>query len=132
MESKALLFGISGFILGGLVVSIAATTFEKSDNSNARTSPGYSTMSMEHMTASLADKEGDAYDQQFITSMIAHHASAVSMANLSPSRAKHNEIKQLSEDIIKAQEKEIQQMKQWQKEWGYYSGTKSHSAHGSM
>ena len=29
METKPLLYGIIGFILGGLLVSIAATTFEK-------------------------------------------------------------------------------------------------------
>lgn len=29
MDTKALLYGIIGFILGGLVVSIAATTFNK-------------------------------------------------------------------------------------------------------
>jgi hypothetical protein len=29
METKPLLYGIIGFILGGLLVSIAATTFDK-------------------------------------------------------------------------------------------------------
>jgi len=29
MDTKALLYGIIGFILGGLLVSIAATTFDK-------------------------------------------------------------------------------------------------------
>lgn len=29
MDTKALLYGIVGFILGGLLVSIAATTFDK-------------------------------------------------------------------------------------------------------
>lgn len=29
MDTKALLYGIIGFILGGLLVSVAATTFDK-------------------------------------------------------------------------------------------------------
>ncbi len=132
MESRALLFGISGFILGGLLVSMAATTFEKSDTLKTQTSPGSSTMSMEQMAASLTNKQGDAYDEAFIASMIEHHQAAVNMANLSPARAKHNEIKQLSQDIIMAQEKEIKQMKAWQKDWGYSTDSQSHSTHGSM
>jgi len=31
MDTKALLYGVIGFILGGLLVSIAATTFEKDE-----------------------------------------------------------------------------------------------------
>lgn len=41
------------------------------------------------------------------------------MAKLSGQNAKHDEIKQLSKDIVSAQENEIEQMKQWQKDWGY-------------
>jgi hypothetical protein len=29
MDTKALLYGVVGFILGGLLVSVAATTFDK-------------------------------------------------------------------------------------------------------
>ena len=41
------------------------------------------------------------------------------MARLSEQNAKHEEIKQLSGEIISAQEKEIQQMREWQQQWGY-------------
>ena len=34
MDTKALLYGIIGFILGGLLVSIAATTFDKPTEAN--------------------------------------------------------------------------------------------------
>lgn len=121
MVNKSLVWGISGFILGGLLVSIAATTFDKNDSALQDTpkSNSHASMSMEQMTASLTGLEGDAYDKAFVASMIEHHQSAVDMANLSPSRAKHDEIKQLSQDIIIAQKKEISDMKQWQSEWGY-------------
>ncbi len=37
------------------------------------------------------------------------------------SGAEHAELKKMGEAIIKAQNKEIEQMKKWQKEWGYIS-----------
>jgi uncharacterized protein (DUF305 family) len=119
MVNKPLLYGISGFILGGLVVSLAAATFDKQDLPTKQSNSSYSTMSMEQMTTSLVNKTGDTYDKEFMSSMIAHHQAAVAMAKLSTANAKHTEIKQLSQDIIKAQEKEITEMKQWQAKWGY-------------
>jgi uncharacterized protein (DUF305 family) len=60
--------------------------------------------------------------------MTEHHQGAINMAKKSPKNAKHDEIKKLSSEIITAQEKEIEQMKQWQNEWGY-SNNPPHSAH---
>ena len=74
---------------------------------------------MAGMTASLTTKTGDKFDQAFLIDMIKHHQAAVAMAKLAASRAKHDEIKTLSNDIISAQESEINQMKQWQTNWGY-------------
>jgi uncharacterized protein (DUF305 family) len=115
METKPLLTGIIGFLLGGLLVSTAAVTFDKPSERNGHTEE----MSMSRMTESLASKNGDDYDKLFISYMIDYHASAVDMAKLSPDRAKHDEIKKLSRDIITAQEREITQMKHWQKDWNY-------------
>jgi uncharacterized protein (DUF305 family) len=114
MESKSLLFGVIGFLLGGLLVSIAATTFNKPTQDNNE-------MSMSQMTEELTSKNGDDYDKAFIDNMIMHHQAAVDMAKLSPARAKHDEIKTLSTGIINAQEKEIAQMRQWQRDWNYQS-----------
>lgn len=107
MQTKPLLYGIVGFILGGLLVSIAATTFDKPKSD------------MQQMAATLQTKKGDDYDKTFVADMIEHHQAAVDMAKLSANNAKHKELKQLSQNIITAQEKEITQMKQWQKQWGY-------------
>lgn len=110
METKALLYGLIGFFLGGLLVSVAATTFE---------APKAGEMSMSQMTESLENKRGDDYDAAFIEHMIDHHQSAVDMAKLSGERAKHAEIKQLSTEIILTQQAEIDEMRRWQKQWGY-------------
>ena len=112
METKPLLFAVIGFLLGGLVVSFAATQLDEQAGSGDE-------MTMTQMTEELADKSGDEYDAAFIASMIEHHQSAVDMAKLSATRAEHEEIKQLSEQIIEAQEREIAQMRQWQQDWGY-------------
>ena len=111
MDSKALLFGIIGFLFGGLVVSFAATQLE--DTASA------SEMTMSAMNAELTDQTGDEFDAGFITSMIEHHQGAIAMAELADSRAKHEEIKELSQDIINAQRGEIAPMRQWQQRWGY-------------
>lgn len=123
METKPLLYGLIGFFIGGLVVSVAATTFEKPEQSTAD-------LSMTHMVESLRNKQGDDFDKEFISSMIAHHVGAVEMAEIAAKQAKHTEIKQLSSEIITAQNSEIETMKRWQSEWGYRSDmTNDHMSH---
>lgn len=82
---------------------------------------GGQTMSMADMMASmnaeLEGKTGDAFDQAFISEMIMHHEGAVEMAKLALTNAKHQEIKDLANAIITAQNKEIADMKAWQKAW---------------
>lgn len=114
METKSLAYGIIGFLLGGLVVSLAA--------SQPRTGTGTmnnSEMTMSMMTDDLKNKTGDDFDEAFITSMIMHHEGAIDMAKLAEKNAKHDEIKQLANDILSAQSKEIDMMQTWQTDWGY-------------
>ena len=74
---------------------------------------------MEMMTAELKDKMGDEFDKAFLTSMIEHHQSAIDMSRPAATNASHQEIKDLARAIITAQTKEVADMKQWQKDWGY-------------
>ena len=122
MDTKSLLYGIVGFILGGLLVSVAATTFDKPVSKNGD-------MTMNQMTSSLSGKTGDDFDKAFISEMIQHHQGAVDMAKQAVGSAKHAEVKQLSTDIIAAQEKEITQMKKWQQAWGYTSSNSASHSH---
>ena len=69
----------------------------------------------------LNDKTGDAFDKAFLEQMIMHHQSAINMAAPGKANAQHQEVKDLTVAIVTAQTKEIQQMKQWQKDWGYSS-----------
>ncbi len=61
METKTLLTGLASFFAGGLLVSIAATTFDKQVINNPN-----STVSMTNMVESLRDKQGDDYNKAFI------------------------------------------------------------------
>ncbi len=72
---------------------------------------------MASMNAELRGKTGDAFDQAFLSEMIMHHQGAVEMAQSALANAKHQEIKDLASGIISAQNKEIAQMKAWQKSW---------------
>jgi len=130
MQTKPLLYGLIGFFIGGFIVSVAATTFDKPERKDTASNSSMSSMSMDDMTVDLKGKTGDDYDKAFIASMIAHHEGAVEMAKLSADSAKHEEIKNLSQDIISAQEKEIAEMKQWQKDWGYTASSTDHSSMG--
>jgi len=50
--------------------------------------------------------------------MIPHHQGAIDMAEFLVD-AKHPELRQMGEEIIRAQQAEIDQMNQWLVEWGY-------------
>lgn len=73
--------------------------------------------SMDGMMAQLEGKTGDAFDKAFLSEMIMHHEGAVVMAQAALKNAMHQEIKDLAQAIISAQEGEITQMKNWQKSW---------------
>ena len=56
-------------------------------------------------------------DLRFIDAMTPHHQGAVVMAKEAQQKSKRPEIKKLAADIIKAQDKEIAQLKQWRTAW---------------
>ncbi len=72
---------------------------------------------MEAMTLKLKDKSGDDFDATFIEQMIPHHQGAVEMAQLALTSSKRPEIIKLANDIIASQQKEIEQMRSWQRAW---------------
>jgi uncharacterized protein (DUF305 family) len=52
-------------------------------------------------------------DAHFMSSMVGHHAQAIVMARLAPTRAAANSVRILAERIINAQEDEIATMQTW-------------------
>ncbi len=57
------------------------------------------------------------YDLRFIDGMIPHHEGAVVMAKEALNKSKRPKILKLANEIIKAQDKEIKELKQWRKGW---------------
>lgn len=142
MNKENIMVGIIGLLLGVVITGFAAGQAVNNNNNgmmrmmgmntsnSQQAATSHSTMSMADMNKQLKPLSGDDFDKAFIEMMIAHHEGAVDMAQLSDSRAKHNEVKQLSKNIITAQEKEIAEMKQWQQNWGYSSDEKMDMMHG--
>ncbi len=56
-------------------------------------------------------------DQHFIVQMIPHHEGAIEMARIALERSKRPEMLSLARAIIDAQQKEIDDMEKWYKEW---------------
>lgn len=125
MNKNTILALAIGLIVGvGGTLGVNAITKDNDIGSVTKTEQqslvtNHSTMSMSDMNKELENLSGDDYDKAFIEMMVAHHEGAVDMAMLSKTRAKHDEIKKLSLDIITAQKKEITAMKQWQSDWNY-------------
>jgi uncharacterized protein (DUF305 family) len=120
MDTKPLLFAIIGFLLGGFVVSVAATQLDEDNTASG------AEMTMSQMSAGLTDKSGDDFDAAFLSAMIEHHEGAITMAELAETRAEHQQIRQLAQEVIAAQEGEIAQMRQWQQDWGYEDVSAGH------
>jgi uncharacterized protein (DUF305 family) len=59
----------------------------------------------------------EPFDEAFIDAMIPHHRSAIQMAQVASKQSKIPKIKELASNIVSAQKREIEQMKQWRKEW---------------
>lgn len=76
---------------------------------------------MAGMMTELQGKTGDDFDKTFVQLMIEHHTSAIDMAKPGATNAQHQEVKDLTAAVVSAQTKEVAQMKQWQKDWGYES-----------
>lgn len=74
---------------------------------------------MSGMMSKLEGKTGDEFDKAFIEQMIMHHQSAIDMAAPGEINAERQEVKDLSGEIVTTQTKEVERMKEWQKEWGY-------------
>lgn len=112
--------------MGGLLAAVVFTAFAK-DKKQVSVDTSMSS-SMQMAKDSLVNKSGNDFDATFISEMIIHHQGAIDMAKLSATNANHDEIKQLSKEIIFAQEKEISQLRQWQEDWGYITGSNNHDS----
>ncbi|MBW4511837.1 MAG: DUF305 domain-containing protein [Scytonematopsis contorta HA4267-MV1] len=98
--------------------SDTSTASEASDKQMAQGGMNHSGMNHSGMNHNMDLGPADAnYDLRFIDGMIPHHEGAVVMAKEALQKSKRPEIKKLANEIIKAQDKEIAELKQWRKAW---------------
>ncbi len=72
-------------------------------------------MGMMMVPEQLAHSE--PFDKEFIDAMIPHHQSAIEMANVALENTSNPRIRELANNIVDAQKREIEQMKQWRQQW---------------
>lgn len=72
---------------------------------------------MNAMNMNLKDKTGNDFDSAFLEQMIPHHLGAIEMAQTVLETSKRPELIKLANDIISAQQKEIDTMRTWQRAW---------------
>ena len=68
-------------------------------------------MSPGAMAREMVMEDGQYSDKAFIDAMVPHHQGAVDMAEVALENADHEEIRRLAEDIVSAQEAEIEELK---------------------
>jgi len=123
LVKKRFLFSLLLSLLAVLVLaacgSTSSTGSSGSGQSPTATMPAMSTgtPTSDPMTNSLKGVSGKDFEVKFMQDMIAHHQSAVEMAQLVPTHTKRPELNTLAQNIISSQSKEISQMTTWLAQW---------------
>ncbi len=111
---------ILSFFVGGVGGAVLVAEKYAPESTSKSSVVPVETMTMDHtmdsMTSSLEGKTGDELDRTFLKEMITHHEGAIEMAEM-VQNSEHRELRNLSAAIIKAQTREIDQMKKWLNTW---------------
>lgn len=112
MKEDKFKYGVGGILIGAIFVWFATLTIVNSNNAGMMGMMGYKSG-----TQNGVIQNSNALDAHFIEQMIPHHEDAITMAKLAQTKAQTPEVRQLAEDIITSQGKEIDQMRTWYREW---------------
>jgi uncharacterized protein (DUF305 family) len=104
MRTTALLVGIA--LVSGVLSQVAIAEMTPADHGFMEA------MQVMDQGMKSAQPTGDA-DKDFVTMMLPHHQGAVDMSKVELQYGKDPELRSLAENIIKAQNYEIAQMKAW-------------------
>ncbi|GHD46198.1 hypothetical protein GCM10008097_15930 [Mycetocola manganoxydans] len=67
--------------------------------------------------APAQSQEAAAFEVDFLTSMVDHHMMATAMAQTCLEKATHQELRDLCQSIIEAQQQEMEKMQMWLQDW---------------
>jgi uncharacterized protein (DUF305 family) len=68
-------------------------------------------------TSLAALKNAADFDRAFIEQMIPHHRMGVMMASMAQANSQHPQLRAMQQAMVKAQNREIEQMTQWYRSW---------------
>jgi len=72
---------------------------------------------MDEMMRGFRGKTGLEYEEAFLKGMIVHHIGAIEMAEGLLEQTERPELVEMANDIINAQEREVEMMSAWLDEW---------------
>lgn len=128
-NNNNLLYAMVGAVIGGALVWFSISTGVRSNNYGMMRMMGFSSLNR------INDSQSSVIDAHFIEQMIPHHEDAITMSKLALTKARRPEIKQLAQNIIQSQGKEITQMKDWYQLWfdrEIPTGSNTMNQHGMM
>lgn len=110
-KKDPLLYGVIGVLIGAVGVWFLAMNAVNTNNNG-----------MMRMMGMRYDNQGampnsTTMDAHFIEQMIPHHEDAITMSKIALEKANRPEVKELAQNIITSQSKEINQMKEWYNDW---------------
>lgn len=111
MNNETVKYAIGGAIIGGLIVWFSTMGYVNTGTY------GMPMMGWNRQNTQAYVGRTNSIDSHFIEQMIPHHEDALTMAQLAQTKATRPEIKQLAQNIIDSQSKEIANMKSWYKTW---------------
>ena len=77
---------------------------------------GHGSMGSGEMARRMVMENGKYSDERFIDAMVPHHQGAIAMARVALENAEHEEIEELSRNIVATQQAEIEELKAIKKE----------------
>lgn len=109
-------FGVAGMVLGGAGAFASASTplaqMMAGSRAQAQTTPSAATSPFMGVSDGSAE-----YDLRFIDEMSMHHQGAIMSAQVMIGGSKRPELRDLASRIEKGQQKQLDQMQAWRKQW---------------